>query len=98
LYSAISWLLLIGLLVLSWFKRKDFAAYKDALLSIFENNENLKTSSALKWIFSILIVASFAYYFFNFSHSFIPYSTAWDANHEYMYLPKVVSENHGILR
>jgi hypothetical protein len=40
-----------------------------------------------------LLLLSFAYYFFNFSHSYIPYSTAWDANHEYMYTPKVIAEN-----
>ena len=40
-----------------------------------------------------LLLLSFAYYLFNFSHSYIPYSTAWDANHEYMYTPKVIAEN-----
>lgn len=32
---------------------------------------------------------------FGFQLSFIPYSTAWDANHAYMYIPKVFAENHG---
>ncbi len=31
-------------------------------------------------------------------NSFVPYSTAWDANHEYMYYPKVLAENAGIYR
>jgi hypothetical protein len=30
--------------------------------------------------------------------AFIPYSTAWDANHAYMYIPKILAENHGVLR
>ena len=97
LYSAVSCLLLLGLVVLWWFNRKNLVEYKDSLLSIIENAKDLKISSNVWWIFSILIVVSFWYYFFNFSHSYIPYSTAWDANHEYMYLPKVVSENHWIL-
>lgn len=50
------------------------------------------------WIVIILILASFAYYFFGFVHSYIPYPTAWDANHEYMYIPKVIAESGGILR
>jgi hypothetical protein len=75
-------------------ERKDLVEYKDSLLEIIENSKNLKTSSNIWWLFSILVVVSFGYYFFNFSHSYIPYSTAWDANHEYMYVPKVVSENH----
>ena len=35
------------------------------------------------------------YYFYGFNLSFIPYSTAWDANHAYMYLPKIWSLNNG---
>jgi len=38
------------------------------------------------------------YYFYGFELSFIPYSTAWDANHAYMYQPKVLAENFGVLR
>ena len=97
-YSAVNRILLLLLVCLGWFERKHLVEYKDSLLSVIENAKNLKISSNVWWIFSILIVVSFWYYFFNFSHSYIPYSTAWDANHEYMYLPKVVSENHWILR
>ena len=31
-------------------------------------------------------------------NAFTPYSTAWDANHEYMYIPKILAENNGIYR
>ena len=31
-------------------------------------------------------------------NAFVPYSTAWDANHEYMYIPKILAENAGIYR
>jgi len=96
-YSAISRIFFIALLCLAWFERKHFAPHKEALLWILENLNSLKTSTKLWWIFSLLIIFSFWYYFFNFSHSYIPYSTAWDANHEYMYIPKVVSEHHWIL-
>jgi hypothetical protein len=37
------------------------------------------------------------YYLYGFQLSFIPYSTAWDANHAYMYEPKVLAENFGVL-
>ena len=96
-YGYLNRVLLLWLICLWWFERKYLVEYKDSLLSVIENAKDLKTSSNLWWIFSILIVVSFWYYFFNFSHSYIPYSTAWDANHEYMYLPKVVSENNWIL-
>ena len=96
-YSRISRIIFILLLVLAWFERKHLEPHREALLGIIEN---LKTTKATKkrWrIFTVLIIISFGYYFFNFSHSYIPYSTAWDANHEYMYTPKVVSEHHGML-
>jgi hypothetical protein len=32
----------------------------------------------------------------SFNLSFIPYSTAWDANHAYMYFPKIWALNHGV--
>ena len=31
-------------------------------------------------------------------NAFVPYSTAWDANHEYMYTPKIIAENAGVYR
>ena len=37
------------------------------------------------------------YYFYGFQLSFIPYSTAWDANHAYMYVPKIIAENFGLI-
>jgi hypothetical protein len=33
---------------------------------------------------------------FSFNLSYIPYSTAWDANHAYMYFPKIRSLNNGV--
>lgn len=37
------------------------------------------------------------YFYYGMQNSFIPYSTAWDANHEYLYVPKIIAENAGIL-
>lgn len=45
-----------------------------------------------------MIIFSLVYYFYWFQLSFIPYSTAWDANHAYMYTPKVIAENYWLLR
>ena len=46
--------------------------------------------------FSILLTLSIIYLYLWFNLSFIPYSTAWDANHAYMYIPKIRSENYGM--
>ncbi|MDR2189795.1 MAG: hypothetical protein LBP53_00975 [Candidatus Peribacteria bacterium] len=47
---------------------------------------------------SVLLVISVMYFYYGFQNSFIPYSTARDANHEYMYIPKILAENAGIYR
>lgn len=49
------------------------------------------------WIGVILLWLSILYFYYGFQLSFIPYSTAWDANHAYMYIPKIWAENHGAL-
>jgi hypothetical protein len=38
------------------------------------------------------------YLCFGYQNSFIPYSTARDANHAYMYRPKIIAANGGIYR
>jgi hypothetical protein len=47
---------------------------------------------------TVLLIISVMYFYYGFQNSFIPYSTAWDANHEYMYTPKILAENAGIYR
>ncbi|AHB41498.1 hypothetical protein P148_SR1C00001G0708 [candidate division SR1 bacterium RAAC1_SR1_1] len=99
LYGAVTWLLFIGLGVAIYFFRKDLIKYQ---LIIEEQFDSIKQSSLKKdpilWIGLVLVAISLLYYFYGFHLSFIPYSTAWDANHAYMYVPKVIAENHGVLR
>ncbi len=69
---------------------------------IWESLSNLKLKN-IQWSWwkralIILVLFSLMYYFYGFQLSFIPYSTAWDANHAYMYIPKVISENFGLIR
>lgn len=99
LYSWITWL---AFLSLGYFIRKA----KSILREYKEKIENMFYSLQIKelaknkwnWIFLILIVLSLIYYFYGFQLSIVPYPTAWDANHEYMYVPKILAENHGIIR
>ena len=44
----------------------------------------------------IPILLSVAYLYMWIQNAFTPYSTAWDANHEYMYIPKILAENAGV--
>jgi len=60
--------------------------------------EQCKENNLWAYVILILLGISIAYYLFGFQNSFIPYSTAWDANHEYLYIPKILAENAGVYR
>ena len=79
--------------------KDDMIQYKMILADIVEEfrGDKLKANRR-KWVGVVLLAISLIYYLYGFQLSFIPYSTAWDANHEYMYIPKVLAQNHGVLR
>lgn len=83
-------------MILGWVYRRSLIDYQHTFDTQLSQLQNLLRSKR-SWILIILILASFAYYYFGFVHSYIPYPTAWDANHEYMYTPKVIAESGGIL-
>ena len=51
----------------------------------------------LNYLYFFLLISSVLYVYFGFYYSFIPYPTAWDANHAYMYIPRMWAENGGYL-
>jgi hypothetical protein len=53
-------------------------------------------SSSESLVYWILAGLSIVYIYYAFNLGFIPYSTAWDANHAYMYYPKVWALNNGL--
>jgi len=79
--------------------KKDMLPYKDIIADIADEfrGEKLK-SNRWKRLGIVLLAISIIYYLYGFQLSVIPYSTARDANHEYMYVPKILAENHGVLR
>lgn len=99
LYWAITWAMFIGLGVAIYYSKKELSEYATQIEEAFEpmKYQGLKKNGII-WVSVILVAISLLYYFYWFQLSFIPYSTAWDANHAYMYIPKVIAENHGILR
>jgi len=55
-------------------------------------------SSDRTWVLSafwIIFVLAFFYIFVWLNYTFIPYPTAWDANHAYMFIPKLIAEYGG---
>ena len=79
--------------------KADMLPYKTIISDVADEfrGDKLK-ANRWKRIGVILLAISIIYYLYGFQLSFIPYSTAWDANHAYMYLPKVLAQSHGVMR
>ena len=92
-------IIFLGLGYMIYRMKDDMAPYKAIIAEIADEfrGEKLK-SNRWKRLGIILLAISIIYYLYGFQLSVIPYSTAWDANHEYMYVPKILAENHGVLR
>ncbi len=74
---------------------------KDSLKNIFwwlltsleKFNYNIQSINPyITYSFLAIFALVFLYIYFWFSYSFIPYPSAWDANHAYMFYPKVFAE------
>ena len=89
-------IIFLWLWFLIWYESDSMKEYSNIL---WESINSLNTNKNWwKYLLLILIIFSLVYYFYWFQLSFIPYSTAWDANHAYMYTPKVIAENYWLLR
>ncbi len=92
------WILFLWLGYMIWFMRSSLTNYQTIITDMIQKRRSYDTKSILSWVGIVLLALSLMYYMYGFQMSIIPYSTAWDANHEYMYIPKVLAENHGVLR
>ena len=112
LYWIVSWILFLWLWFMIRYEREQLRKWWGVIWDILEgfktwiiswernlNSKGFWTSNKI-WFLVILlpIILSIAYLYMWIQNSFIPYSTAWDANHEYMYIPKILAENYGIYR
>lgn len=93
-YPIVSRLQFIGLWYSIRHYKKEFSDAKNIIKPILKDFFHLDISR--KWVYSILIVITLVYVMFSWNLSYIPYSTAWDANHAYMYFPKIWAINHGL--
>jgi len=97
-FSVVVWIVFVGLGVMIYFQKKQLWEYKSIVSDILSSfHKKYLKENAWKYIWIILIVIIIVYYFYWFQLSFIPYSTAWDANHAYMYLPKIWSLNNWVI-
>jgi len=72
-------------------KLKSFGEKFSEILDFLHYKKIIKNKFLI--IPAVLVVISILYYFFGFMHSYIPYPTAWDANHAYMFYPKMFAYN-----
>jgi|GEM_PF-2108221 len=61
-------------------------------------HKHLGFSTRQKSLTTIILGLTIMYLMYGLMLAYIPYPTAWDANHAYMFIPKVWSEHHGYLR
>jgi hypothetical protein len=99
LYPVITRIIFLSFGAGLYISRKKLAIYGTIVSEMMSGfNKAATTKDRTKRIGLVLIAIAIVYYFYGFQLSYIPYSTAWDANHEYMYIPKILAENHGVLR
>ena len=96
-YWPILWGILIACLVLARFERSSLKIHLENLNQLLDTLHT-KIHEKNTWIWILLLACSLAYFYFGFNHTIIPYPTARDANHEYLYTPKVIADNFGIIR
>ena len=99
LFGIVSWAVFVFLWYMIYVQSRRLWNYKEILNWIF-SEFSIKSFKG-NWMFRAMIVLiwfSIIYYLYWFELSFIPYSTAWDANHAYMYEPKVFAQNHWVIR
>ena len=112
LYWIVSWLLFLWLWFMIRYERKQLWNRWNIIWNIFDNyriwiiswewnifSKAFWSSNKIGLLaISLPLLLSIAYLYMWIQNAFTPYSTAWDANHEYMYIPKILAENAGIYR
>ena len=107
LYWIVSWVLFLWLWFMIRYERVHLRKQGEILWNILEHYRdwiiswewNLNSKKFWNWnkiqllLILLPIILSLAYLYMWIQNAFVPYSTAWDANHEYMYIPKILAEN-----
>ncbi len=81
--------------VLLWMYRQRLEWMWELLLDTIDFHDD---PTWVKWVVAVLLVASIMYFYNWFLLADIAYSTAWDANHAYMFYPKMWALNYWYYR
>jgi hypothetical protein len=96
MYPIVVWMIFLLMGSLIYRQRKELQADYQTLSDAWSGAIDKK--SRLRWLQQGIVVAAIVYLLYGFQLAFIPYSTAWDANHAYMFFPKIRADNHGLYR
>ena len=89
----VAYLVLLLLILILFLQRKSLLELlKNVVSEIKEFFSELNQSKYryLVWIFVWIFTVSIWYVFVGLNYTFIPYPTAWDANHAYMFIPRML--------
>ena len=93
-HPLINWLVLVGVWCLAWWRRSSLEISWRIFTHAFDEFSQSKRGWT-RWVVLLLLAFTCMYLFNGFSLAFIPYPTAWDANHAYMFYPKMWALNGG---
>lgn len=97
-YPIITWSIFLWWIAMIYIKRFDLKNYLNILFSIFDNllidTKKLSKNHIFTYVAVFLLVLTIMYFYFWSLLSYIPYPTAWDANHAYFFYPKVRALNN----
>ncbi len=95
-YSFINWIVFFSMIIVLFFLKDLFFDNIKILDQFINKSVNKITENKTLAVFYILLfIFSIMYFYFGFIMSWIPYPTAWDANHAYMFYPKMWALNNG---
>jgi hypothetical protein len=90
-HPAVTRAMFLGGIYMLW----HFNATGKKLWNILDTTIKPMGGTVTGWVVLFLLMVSFWYLYNGFMLAFIPYSTAWDANHAYMFYPKMRAFNNG---
>lgn len=91
-YPIVTWLMLAGAVFMIWRFQDTLTKYWHLVQQSYAPRQRNKI---MILCMGVLLVLAGVYFFNGFTLAFIPYSTAWDANHAYMFHPKMRALNNG---
>jgi hypothetical protein len=90
LHIWVSYLILILLAVVIYLRKNALAKlFSNLKYELDEFVDEVSKYNWLKWSLIGIFTVAIRYIFVGLNYTFIPYPTAWDANHAYMFTPRI---------